>query len=150
MLEAHDKGRKTLVIGGAGAIGRRLIRALVERHGTGSVIAALRTTPLPPDLETSVVCEFGVDVRREETLMALLSKYECEIDWVWNLAAPLSVDTAADPAVAHDTTVGGMERLLRCMKDVGLRRLCFRGYGWSRRTPRFSTSRWSIWSTCAA
>jgi threonine 3-dehydrogenase len=116
---------RVLVIGGAGAIGRRLIEALVARGGPGSVVAALRTTTLPAALAPRVVCEFGVDVRSEASLRALFAKHAASTSWVWNLAAPLSVETAADPAVAHDVTVGGMERLLRCMKEAGLSRICF-------------------------
>ena len=56
----------------------------------------------------------------------LLKKYAgCSDLWVWNLAAPLSVETAADPDVARDVTVGGMEKLLRCMREAGLSRICF-------------------------
>ncbi|KAH8072720.1 L-threonine 3-dehydrogenase [Aureococcus anophagefferens] len=77
-----------LVIGAAGAIGRRL-----------------------------VTCEFGVDVRDEATIRAVVRKYKATLTTVWNLAAPLSVDTARDPSVARDVTVGGMERLLRAMKE---------------------------------
>ena len=124
-MEEPSAAHRTLVIGGAGAIGRRLIAALVACNGPGSVIAGLRSTPLAPDLAPQVICEFGVDVRKEDTIRSLLSKYAGTIDVVWNLAAPLSVDTAKDPGVAHDVVVGGMERLLRCMKENGLRRLCF-------------------------
>ena len=44
---------------------------------------------------------------------------------VWNLAAPLSVETAMDPAVAEAVTVGGMENVLSVMGEVGARRICF-------------------------
>jgi len=37
---------------------------------------------------------------------------------VWNLAAPLSVETAMDPAVAEAVTVGGMSKVLDAMKQV--------------------------------
>jgi threonine 3-dehydrogenase len=120
-----ERKERVLVIGGAGAIGKRLIEALVRRSGPGSVVAALRTTPLPAHLAPNVICEFGVDVRNEASLRDLLSKHGPTISWVWNLAAPLSVETAVDPAVARDVTVGGMERLLRCMKEAGLSRICF-------------------------
>jgi threonine 3-dehydrogenase len=124
-LQLSVPQKAVLVIGGAGAIGKRLIAALVARGGAGCVIAALRATPLPAALAARVVCEFGVDVRDEASLRALLAKHGPSISWVWNLAAPLSVETAADPAVARDVTVGGMARLLRCMLDAGLSRLCF-------------------------
>eukprot|EP01048_Picozoa_sp_COSAG05_P017130 COSAG05_NODE_2295_length_3264_cov_2.986730_6_plen_169_part_00 len=116
---------RTLVIGGAGAIGRRLIAAITARSGPGSVVAGLRSTPLSPELAQDVICEFGIDVRNEDTIRALLQEYASTVDVIWNLAAPLSVDTAKDPTVAYDVVVGGMERLLRCMKEVGLSKLCF-------------------------
>jgi FlaA1/EpsC-like NDP-sugar epimerase len=40
------KGKKTLIIGAAGAIGKELTRSLLVKNGPGSVIAALRKTPL--------------------------------------------------------------------------------------------------------
>jgi threonine 3-dehydrogenase len=116
---------KTIVIGAAGAIGQRLVAALIARDGPGSVVAALRTTPLPPSLALQAICEFGVDVRNEDSLRTLFQKFTGSNAWVWNLAAPLSVETAADPAVAQDVTVGGMTRILRCMREAGLSRICF-------------------------
>ena len=44
---------------------------------------------------------------------------------VWNMAAPLSVETAMDPAVAEAVTVGGMMNVLNAMRKVGARRICF-------------------------
>ena len=123
--QQKKKRTKVLVIGGAGAIGKRLIAELVKRNGPGSVIAGLRNTPLPPPLDSQVICEYGVDVRKEETLAKLFAKHGDSVEVVWNLAAPLSVDTAADPKAAHDTVVGGMEKILRCMASAGVRRICF-------------------------
>lgn len=105
-----------LVIGAAGAIGRRLVAALAD-YEPGCVVCALRRTPLDEPLASKVTCEFGVDVRDEATIRAVVRKYKATLTTVWNLAAPLSVDTARDPSVARDVTVGGMERLLRAMKE---------------------------------
>ena len=69
---------ETLVIGGAGAIGSRLIAALVARDGPGTVLAGLRRSALPPDLAEKTVCEFGVDVRDAESVRALIDKYRRE------------------------------------------------------------------------
>lgn len=44
---------------------------------------------------------------------------------MWNLAAPLSVETALDPAVAEAVTMGGMSKVLTAMREVGARRICF-------------------------
>ena len=116
---------ETLVIGGAGAIGRRLIAALVERDGAGSVVAGLRRSELPEELAACCCCEYGVDVRKAATVRALLDKYKASLKRVWNLAAPLSVETARDPRVAREVVVGGMETLLECMREAEVRTLLF-------------------------
>lgn len=129
--QKHKSSRrrnKVLIIGASGAIGRELTKAIVAVRGPGSVIAALRKTRLPADIEAVVVSEYGVDIRSQESLDRVVAKYAEEIDAVWNLAAPLSVDTAADPAVAHDVTVGGMQRLLHALDNAGLdasTKVCF-------------------------
>ena len=125
LLQLPAAATKTLVIGGAGAIGRRLIAALLARDGPGSVIAALRTTPLPPALASQCTCVFNVDVCREGAVAALFREHGPSIACVWNLAAPLSVETAADPQLARATTVGGMSRILHAMLASGVRKICF-------------------------
>ena len=49
------------------------------------------------------------------------AKHGHHLHGVWNLAAPLSVDTAKDPAKAHDVTVGGMRRLLEACNEYGVK-----------------------------
>jgi nucleoside-diphosphate-sugar epimerase len=70
-------------------------------------------------------CVGGVDVRDADALNALFREHADENTTVWNLAAPLSVETAMDPSVAEAVTVGGMENVLDAMKAVGARRICF-------------------------
>jgi threonine 3-dehydrogenase len=110
---------------GAGAIGLELVAAITEARGPHSVIAALHHTPLPPHLANTTICEFGVDVQDQVSLRQALEKHASKIDTVWNLAAPLSVATAQNPALAHDITVNGMQRLLEAMRSVGLKKICF-------------------------
>ena len=55
----------------------------------------------------------------------LFKKHADEDTTVWNLAAPLSVETAMDPSVAEAVTVGGMEKVLSAMASVGARKICF-------------------------
>jgi hypothetical protein len=43
-----------------------------------------------------------VDIRDPRTLDAVFERHGATIDTVWNLAAPLSVETAANPAVAEE------------------------------------------------
>jgi nucleoside-diphosphate-sugar epimerase len=115
---------QTLIIGGAGAIGKQLVRALVEQNGKHSVVCALHRSPLPESLTADVISEFGVDIRKASTLQQVFAKHP-RISCVWNLAAPLSVETAKDPELAHQVTVKGMENLLLAMKDAGVRKICF-------------------------
>lgn len=60
----------------------------------------------------------GVDVRDKEALKKLFREYADENTTIWNLAAPLSVDTAIDPSVAEAVTVGGMANVLEAMSEV--------------------------------
>ena len=116
----------TLVFGAAGAIGKQLVAALTEKHGPGTVVAALRRTPLPqrltesPDGTALVASEMGVDLRDGESVAKVVLKYSHRLQAIWNLAAPLSVETEADPASAEDTVVGGMQRLIDAMEAAQL------------------------------
>ena len=117
-----------MIIGVAGAIGQDLAQACTERYHQDAVIACCRSTPLPSSVASGVVQEFGVDVRDIDSLRRVVARYAATLRVVWNLAAPLSVDTARDPAAAWETTVGGMQRLLRVLEEHGLRaqvRVCF-------------------------
>lgn len=117
----------TIIIGAAGAVGKRLCAALAAR-GT-RVVAADRMQVLPGSLKRSMG-DFGttvgsVDVCDADALQQLFHEHGDENSTVWNLAAPLSVETAMDPAVAEAVTVGGMEKVLHAMSEVGARRICF-------------------------
>jgi len=70
-------------------------------------------------------CVGGVDVCDADALQKLFREHGDERSTVWNLAAPLSVETALDPAVAEAVTVGGMQNVLNAMAEVGTRRICF-------------------------
>ena len=58
-------------------------------------------------------------------MKALLTKYGTNISSIWNLAAPLSVDTAKDPSSAMRVTVDGMRNVLEAMRHTGISRICF-------------------------
>lgn len=123
--EAH----KTLIVGAAGAVGKRLCAALLAKGMP--VIASDRMPQLPGSLTRSLldvpgsVAVGGVDVCDREALKALFREHADENTTVWNLAAPLSVETAMDPKVAEAVTVGGMGNVLDAMREVGARRICF-------------------------
>jgi len=93
------------------------------------VIASDRMQQLPKSLQSAIgpagTCVGGVDVCDADALHALFREHADEQTIVWNLASPLSVETAMDPAMAEAVTVGGMEKVLNAMREVGARRICF-------------------------
>ena len=122
MEETRDK---VLVIGATGAIGQKLLEGLIRTLGNRTVIAAIHRTPLPNHIQDNVIVEAGFNIREEESIRRLFAKHGRYIQHVWNLAAPLSVDTAKDPSSAHDITVGGMQRVLSCMLEYGVTSILF-------------------------
>ena len=127
LVSEKQRRQSTLIIGAAGAIGKRLCAALTARGHR--VIATDRMETLPGSIKRSMgdlgTCVGGVDVRDAKGLLALFKKYGDSNTTVWNLAAPLSVETALDPAVAEAVTVGGMRNVLAAMGSVGAKRICF-------------------------
>jgi threonine 3-dehydrogenase len=121
------KPPSTLIMGAAGAVGKRLCRALTER-GT-RVIACDRMEvagSLARIMETNTgLCVGGVDVCDADGVRRLFREHADERTTVWNLAAPLSVETALNPALAEQVTIGGMGNVLDAMSEVGARRICF-------------------------
>lgn len=110
-----------LVFGATGAIGKPLLAALTAKHGALTCVAALRRTPLPAGpLRGAVLEAAGVDLRDAASVARVVREYAPRLRAVWNLAAPLSVETEADPAVADDVTVGGMQRLIAAMDEAQL------------------------------
>ena len=144
-----QKREATVVIGAAGAVGTRLCAALAARGHR--VIATDRMTTLPNSLQRSIAdrgtCIGGVDVCNMKALQALFYEHADANTTVWNLAAPLSVETAQDPAVAEAVTVGGMANVLHAMAQVGARRICFTdsiGSFGADAPRRGATARWLI------
>lgn len=137
--------KKILIIGAAGAIGKCLTERLLK-NGI-EVVAALRKTPLPEELSElpGLYQEFGVDCTDEESIRRCFEKHG-GIDCCWNLAAPLSVETAGNPDLAYDVVVNGMDRLLKVMRDYAVPRICFSdsigSYGGE--APRESSAAWLV------
>ncbi len=142
------KSPATIIVGAAGAVGTRLCTAL-SAHGK-RVIASDRMAEMPPQLQQIVEASGGttvggVDVCDADALWQLFRDHGDEDTVVWNLAAPLSVETAMDPAVAEAVTVGGMGNVLDAMKQVGARRICFTdsiGSFGAEAPRRGATARW--------
>ena len=112
-----------LVIGAAGAVGKRLVSALAARGDR--VIAVDKIAKLPEKIQAHVTAsETGVDVRDFEQLKALFQRHRF-VDTVWNLAAPLSVETALDPTLAEQVTVDGMRNLLWSMYEARVKKIMF-------------------------
>jgi len=115
---------KTIIIGAAGAVGKRLCGAL-SRAGN-NVIASDRSPHLPSTVkQVAAVTVGGIDVRDPESLDRLFSEHADPETAVWNLAAPLSVETALNPELAEAVTIGGMKNVLNAMGKAGCRRICF-------------------------
>jgi len=112
-----------LIIGAAGAVGKRLVGALAKRGR--KIIVADRLPRLPDSLvEAATAAVPNIDVRDAAAIRKLFKDHR-GIKTVWNLAAPLSVETAMDPSVAEAVTVGGMRNVLEAMAETGVRSICF-------------------------
>jgi len=112
---------RTLIIGAAGAVGKRLTSAI--SNAGGHVVAADRMKYVPSVLRKNAAATVGdVDVRDKDALRTLFREHADEETTVWNLASPLSVETALSPEVAQSVVIGGMENVLEAMWDVGCRR----------------------------
>ena len=64
------------------------------------------------------MCVGGVDVTDAASVRQLFQEYGDETSTVWNLAAPLSVETALNPEGAEAVTIGGMTNVLGAMSEV--------------------------------
>ena len=143
--ESANEVKKVLIIGAAGAIGKCLTQHLLENNI--EVVAALRKTPLPESISSlpGLHQEFGVDCQNEETIRNCFKNHN-NIDCCWNLAAPLSVETAGNPELAYDVVVNGMDRLLKVMREYNVSRICFSdsigSYGGA--APRTSNAAWLV------
>jgi nucleoside-diphosphate-sugar epimerase len=126
-MSESTKEQVVLIIGASGAIGRSLVHKLCT---TGAkVVAAIRRTPLPTSLTKLfppdiLVTEDNVDVRDRQSLLRAFCNHS-RIDSVWMLAAPLSVESARDPAGAENVVVGGMQNVLSVMTECNCRNICF-------------------------
>jgi len=90
------------------------------------VVAADRLTHLPGSIKkVANVCVGDVDVRDKDALMKLFQDHGDSESMVWNLASPLSVETALSPELAEAVTIGGMQNTIEAMNAVGARRICF-------------------------
>jgi len=131
-----------LVIGAGGAVGKRLVAALAARGDR--IVAADRAPSLPKQVQRVVIAsEANVDVRDIGALSRLFQKYQ--VSTVWNLAAPLSVETAENPAVAEEVTIGGMRNILYSMLWANVRRILFTdsiGSFGAKAPRRDCTARW--------
>ncbi|CAK0836750.1 unnamed protein product [Prorocentrum cordatum] len=112
-----------LVIGAGGAVGKRLVRALASR---GERVVAVDRAPALPDVLKGLVthAETSADVRDFYTMQRIFKRHRL-VHTVWNLAAPLSVETATNPRVAEQVTVNGMRNVLWAMYENRVRRIMF-------------------------
>ena len=79
---------KTIIIGAAGAVGKRLCTALARAGG--EVIACDRMEFIPSTIRFMASKSIGgVDVRDQEALNKVFAEHGDEHTTVWNLASPL-------------------------------------------------------------
>lgn len=112
-----------LVIGAAGAVGKRLVAALSARGDR--IIAVDRAKQLPDSLRRQVTfAETNVDVRDFRAISRVFKRHRF-VQTVWNLAAPLSVESAINPKVAEQVTVNGMRNVLFAMYEARVKKIMF-------------------------
>ena len=125
----------TAIIGAAGTVGKSLIKALLQKNCT--VVALLRKTPLPDDPlfnfykdKKKLHIYKGVDVTSPSSLDRAFQQTQASIgspiQSIWNLAAPLSVETEGNPKRAREIVVGGMRNLLdACIRYKHIKKVLF-------------------------
>lgn len=64
------------------------------------------------------------NVRDQKSLERVLATHYDDLGCIWNLAAPLSVETAKDPSHAECVTIGGMDNLIKSIVATGLQQVC--------------------------
>mmetsp|Transcript_30789 Transcript_30789/g.71936 ORF Transcript_30789/g.71936 Transcript_30789/m.71936 type:complete len:333 (+) Transcript_30789:107-1105(+) len=105
----------SLVLGAAGPVGKRVISALVSRGN--NVVAAIRSTPLPDHLQTTVAEQYlNVDVLDIDRLHKIFKRHP-EIKTVWCMSlAPFS---------HAEAQVNGMRNVLQTMKEANVGKMIF-------------------------
>eukprot|EP00444_Apocalathium_aciculiferum_P024211 CAMPEP_0183432378 /NCGR_PEP_ID=MMETSP0370-20130417/57169_1 /TAXON_ID=268820 /ORGANISM="Peridinium aciculiferum, Strain PAER-2" /LENGTH=325 /DNA_ID=CAMNT_0025618329 /DNA_START=51 /DNA_END=1031 /DNA_ORIENTATION=- len=112
-----------LVIGAGGAVGKRLVAALSARGER--IVAVDRAPELPESLRSKVThAVTNADVRDFSTINRIFKRHRF-VHTVWNLAAPLSVETALNPTVAEQVTVNGMRNVLWAMYEARIPKIMF-------------------------
>eukprot|EP00930_Biecheleria_cincta_P029356 TRINITY_DN20429_c0_g1_i1.p1 TRINITY_DN20429_c0_g1~~TRINITY_DN20429_c0_g1_i1.p1 ORF type:complete len:327 (-),score=73.65 TRINITY_DN20429_c0_g1_i1:207-1187(-) len=112
-----------LVIGAGGAVGKRLVGALAARGER--IVAVDRAPELPDSLKSKVThVETNVDVRDFYSMNRIFKRHRF-VHTVWNLAAPLSVETALNPSVAEQVTINGMRNVLWAMYEARIPKIMF-------------------------
>jgi UDP-glucose 4-epimerase len=106
----------TVVTGGSGFVGSRLVERLVER---GDDVVVYDVAPLPPDLACGAVAVRKVDGDVRDA-SALARAIEPGVDVVYHLSAMVGVDRyLLDPLDVIDVAVLGTRNVLQRAADVG-------------------------------
>jgi UDP-glucose 4-epimerase len=89
-------------------------------------VAGLYTSLLPADIvhHPSLMYQFGVDCTDENSISNIFDDNPA-ILIVWNLAAPLLMETVSDPYRAHDVVVGGVDRIFKAMRTHSVEKIFF-------------------------
>jgi len=110
------RGRRVLVTGGSGFIGRHVVATLAE---AGARVRVVDLVP-HPDPSVDIVCG---DIADPDTVDAA---YDGGIDYVVHLAAVTSVlKSVQQPELTYQTNVAGTHRVLEGARGAGVKALAF-------------------------
>jgi len=112
----------TLVTGGAGFIGSRLVRTLVGREEKTAVLDITATPSRIIDIIPKIKYVRG-DVSDLNKVLHVAK--ENEIDSIYHLAALLTTDAEADPVKALRVNVNGTVNILEAARILDVRRVIF-------------------------
>ncbi|MBI2675163.1 MAG: NAD-dependent epimerase/dehydratase family protein [Candidatus Aenigmarchaeota archaeon] len=111
--------KNILVTGGAGAIGRNLLKALYAQHGSQMVIAGYNRTPLTGLPDGSLSAQ--VDVYDKERLISVVEEHDLDDGEIYHLAALLSIAAEKDPERARRVNMGGLKNVLDVAREYDMR-----------------------------
>ena len=117
MLDAY---RKVVVTGGAGFMGRHLVRALLDRGKDVAIVDNLSTSlsdPLPEDAELH-----RVDIRRPAELAAAFTGADLIFHTAANASGTVSVE---DPRFDFETNAVGTFNVLEAAWNAGVKRVVY-------------------------
>lgn len=109
---------RVLVTGGAGNVGREVIRLLVARGNSSVVYDHVQADAANAECESGDICD-------EERLRSVISKHR--IDAIAHLASLLQFGCENEPALAVRVNINGTMSVLEAARKTGVRRVVMAG-----------------------